>query len=44
MDCSILLLLLINDVYDGRKNLTDVNEIKGMFVEFQQHLYNVKVA
>jgi type I restriction enzyme R subunit len=31
-------------VYEGQKQLGDVDEIKRVFVEFQQHLYNVKVA
>lgn len=29
-------------VYEGQKQLGDVDEIKRVFVEFQQHLYNVK--
>lgn len=31
-------------VYEGQKQLGDVDEIKRVFVDFQQHLYNVKVA
>ncbi len=31
-------------VYEGQKQLGDVDEIKRVFVEFQQHLYNVKIA
>jgi len=31
-------------VYEGQKQLGDVDEIKRVFVEFQQHLYNVKFA
>lgn len=31
-------------VYEGQKQLGDVDEIKRVFVEFQQHLYSVKVA
>lgn len=31
-------------VYEGLKQLDDVDEIKRVFVEFQQHAYNVKVA
>jgi type I restriction enzyme R subunit len=31
-------------VYEGQKQLGDVDEIKRIFVDFQQHLYNVKVA
>lgn len=29
-------------VYEGQKQLGDVDEIKRVFIEFQQHLYNVK--
>jgi len=31
-------------VYEGQKVLGDVDEIKRVFVDFQQHLYNEKVA
>ena len=31
-------------VFEGQKQLGDVDEIKRVFVEFQQHLYTVKVA
>jgi type I restriction enzyme R subunit len=31
-------------VYEGQKQLGDVDEIKRVFVEFQQHLYNEKIA
>ena len=31
-------------VYEGQKQLGDVDEIKRVFVDFQQHLYNEKVA
>lgn len=31
-------------VFEGQKQLGDVDEIKRVFVEFQQHLYSVKVA
>lgn len=31
-------------VYEGQKQLGDVDEIKRMFVDFQQHLYDVKIA
>jgi type I restriction enzyme R subunit len=31
-------------VYEGQKQLGDVDEIKRVFVEFQQHLYNLKIA
>lgn len=31
-------------VYEGQKQLGDVDEIKRVFVEFQQHLYSVKTA
>jgi type I restriction enzyme R subunit len=31
-------------VYEGQRTLGNVDEIKRVFVDFQQHLYNVKVA
>jgi len=31
-------------VYEGQKQLGDVDEIKRVFVEFQQHLYSVRFA
>ncbi len=31
-------------VYEGQKQLGDVDEIKQVFVDFQQHLYSIKVA
>ena len=31
-------------VYEGLKQLGDVDEIKRVFVDFQKHLYNEKVA
>ena len=31
-------------VYEGQKALGDVDEIKRVFVDFQQHLYADKVA
>jgi type I restriction enzyme R subunit len=31
-------------VYEGQKQLGDVEDIKRVFMDFQQHLYNVKVA
>jgi type I restriction enzyme R subunit len=31
-------------VYEGQKQLGDVEEIRQVFVDFQQHLYNVKTA
>jgi type I restriction enzyme, R subunit len=31
-------------VYEGQKQLGDVDEIKRVFIDFQQHLYDVKIA
>jgi type I restriction enzyme R subunit len=31
-------------VYEGQKQLGNVDDIKRVFVDFQQHLYNEKVA
>jgi type I restriction enzyme R subunit len=31
-------------VYEGQKELGNVDDIKRVFVEFQQHLYNERVA
>ncbi|NDC84121.1 MAG: restriction endonuclease subunit R, partial [Betaproteobacteria bacterium] len=31
-------------VYEGQKQLGDVEDIKRVFMDFQQHLYNIKIA
>ena len=31
-------------VYEGQKQLGNVDEIKQVFVDFQQHLYNLKTG